>query len=340
MNRNRYEVLIVGCGNIAGRFDTSRAPDLPPLSHAGAYTRHGGFALGACVDPDEQRRIEFVERWGVGRHAPDIDGLGAAPGTFDVISICSPTFLHAEHLSAAIALKPKVIFCEKPLTDSEATAVDLVERCSAASIALVVNYSRRWDPSVAELEHDLKSGRWGAVRSAVAHYNKGILNNGGHMIELLMRLLGPLKVASTACPTNDFWDADPTVAALLTARGGTIPVFLTPAHAKDYAFFELELVCENGVIRMLSGGLQWQVREATASAEFTGYRTLGAPVTCDGRYVESMALAVDQIHRYLDTSAPMDGSAEAALKVQSICLQIQRMALRQPGEANSKRGNP
>jgi predicted dehydrogenase len=214
-----------------------------------------------------------------------------------------------------------------------------VDRCRKKSITLIVNYTRQWDPSIASLERDLKNGRWGSIRSVVAHYNKGILNNGGHMIDLLMRLLGPMEIVTTACAKHDFWDADPTVAALLTAMDGTIPVYLNPAHATDYAFFELELVCENGVIRMQSGGLSWQVREAADSSEFVGYRALARPTFAEGRYAESLALAVDQVYRHLENRSEVNSSGEIALKVQAFCIQIQQMALRQLRKVKRDQGN-
>lgn len=327
MSTPPYEVLIIGCGNIAGGFDDARALLLPPLSHAGAYTRHNGFRLRACVEPDDDRRQAFALRWGVAAQAASVAELRALPGTFDVISICSPTAFHHEHLAQALALRPRVIFCEKPLTADVDTAAQWVEDCRSQNVALVVNYSRRWDPVMAEVIGQLHSGRWGAVRSVVGHYNKGILNNGGHMVDLLLRLLGPLALVATASPAFDFWESDPTVAALLTAAEGTVPVYLNPAHARDFAYFELEVVCELGVLRMESGGMSWQYRDAVPSSQFAGYRTLNTARHVEGHYLESMERAIGELHAYLRDGTPVSSTGEEALRVQSLCTQIQREAL-------------
>ena len=53
------DVLIIGCGNIAGGFDATRRGTDTPFSHAGAYVAQGDFALRCCVDPDEVRRAAF-----------------------------------------------------------------------------------------------------------------------------------------------------------------------------------------------------------------------------------------------------------------------------------------
>lgn len=322
-----YEVLIIGCGNIAGGFDTTRSPLLPPLSHAGAYTLHGGFRLRACVEPDDGRRQAFAERWGVATQGASVAELGVSSGTFDLISICSPTAFHNEHLAQALALRPRVIFCEKPLTSDVATASHWVNACHTQNVALVVNYSRRWDPGLADVITQLHSGRWGSVRSVVGHYNKGILNNGGHMVDLLFQLLGPLALVATASPVFDFWESDPTVAALLTAADGTVPIYLSPAYARDFAYFELEIVCELGVLRMESGGMNWQFRDAVPSPQYAGYRTLDSARHIEGHYLESMSRAIGDLYGYLRDGIPVRSTGEEALCVQDLCTQIQREAL-------------
>lgn len=338
MSKPPYKVLIIGCGKIAGGFDDARASLFPPLSHAGAYTLHGNFKLSACVEPDKDRRQAFALRWGVAAHAASVTELEAPPGIFDVISICSPTELHHEHLAQALAMRPQVIFCEKPLTSDRASAAQWVNACLSQNVALVVNYSRRWDPVLADVISQLQSGRWGAVRSVVGHYNKGILNNGGHMVDLLLQLLGPLNLVATACPVFDFWESDPTVAALLTAADGMVPIYLNPTYACDFAYFELEIVCELGVLRMESGGMNWQFRDAVPSTQYAGYRTLDTARHIAGHYLESMSRAIGDLHAYLRDGTPVPSTGEEALRVQDLCTQIQQEALMKSPTHNKLRG--
>ena len=62
---NQQSVLIVGCGKIAGGFDEGRPVGDSPLTHAGAYIRDGRFNIVACVEPDDNRRSEFMAAWDV-----------------------------------------------------------------------------------------------------------------------------------------------------------------------------------------------------------------------------------------------------------------------------------
>jgi predicted dehydrogenase len=322
----RARVLLIGCGNIAGRFDMARPADAWPMTQAGAFRRHGGYELAACIDPDEQARLAFASHWDIPRHASSLEALGAMPGEFDVIGLCSPTALHHTHLASVLPLRPRVIFCEKPLTHSLQESAHWEQACRAQGVTLVVNYTRQWDPSVARLVDEIRSGRWGAVRSAVGYYNKGVLNNGGHLFDLLLRLLGPLEVITAATPIHDHWDNDPTVSGLLRSRNGQVPVFLVPAHASDYALFELELVCEMGVIRMRNGGMQWDARHAETSPHFSGYRTLAGVDVRDGDYPQAMTLAVTEIHQHLSHGTATRSTGDHALAIQAICEQLLAVA--------------
>ncbi len=318
-------VLVVGCGNIAGGFDADRAASLPPLTHAGAFSSHGAFQITACVEPDTSRRQAFMQRWGVAQGFDDLSAVAAARlrGHFDVISLCSPTLAHAQHIETALALQPRLIFCEKPVTPTVVQTAALVARCARAGVPLAVNHSRRWAPDVRRLAAELRSGVWGVVRSAVGTYNKGVLNNGSHLVDLLHQLLGPMALLQAGVAVADFWPDDPTVPAMLQTESG-VPVHLTTAHAGDAAVFELQLVCEKGVITMQDGGLSWLVRRVINSPHFAGYRVLDAGAQVDGEYQRATALAVDNLHQHLEGGAPLASTGHTALAAQRLCEQIRR----------------
>lgn len=318
MPRALLNVLIVGCGNVAGAFDFEQPPGALPLTHAGALSRHGAFRLAACVEPDGARRRTFMQRWSIPLGEGSMEALRAHAGSFDVISICSPTALHAEHLEAALSLRPRLVFCEKPVTPSLGETNAWVERYERAGVLLAVNHTRRWAPDIVRLREELVAGAWGALRSVVGHYNKGVLNNGSHMVDLLHFLLGPLELLAVGYPENDFWLHDPTVPALLrTAQG--ISVHLTTSHAGDYALFELELVTAAGVIAMEDGGAAWRVRRTGAMSQFPGYRSLDSGDRSAGQYANAMLRAADNLHGAVISGVPLASSGRSALDAQRVC---------------------
>lgn len=316
-----FTVLIVGCGNIAGGFDADRPPDALPLTHAGAFTRNPGFRLAACIEPDAQRRSAFMQRWAVSEGAGDFAALGAAARRFDVISLCSPTPLHGAHLAAALDLQPRLIFCEKPLTPSLQESEACVQRCADAGVLLAVNHTRRWAPDVALLREQLAQGELGPVRAVVAHYNKGLLNNGSHMFDLLRNLFGRLEPVRVGRAVYDHWPDDPSVSAELVTEGG-VPVHLVASNAADYALFELEIIAARAVLTMEAGGARWRARQVVDNATFKSYKTLDSGTQLPGEYDQAMTRAVANIHGALTRGDALACTGECALHAQRLCARL------------------
>jgi predicted dehydrogenase len=319
------DVLIVGCGNIAGGFDEGHLPADLPYTHAGAYVRDGRFTLAACVEPDDRRREAFMAIWSVPRGYRSIDELLDHAETFDVISICSPTSCHAHDLEIALRLKPKLIFCEKPLTTSLADSERWVKACDRANIPLAVNYTRRWDPDISRLLSAMQNGQWGELRSITGVYNKGVLNNGSHMVDLLHLLVGHMQIIKTGRPINDYLAVDPSVPVWLEGEHG-VPIQLSCAHAEDYAVFELQFVFSQGMLTMEEGGMFWRERHAVVSDTFKGYHKLDEGLRRAGDYPKAMLLAIDNIYRVITEGTTLASTGRSALAAQRVCEQIRRQA--------------
>ena len=225
----------------------------------------------------------------------------------------------------ALRLKPKLIFCEKPVTSSAAETERLVAECRKANIPLAVNHTRAWDPDISKLKAGIHAGQWGRLRSAVGLYNKGILNNGSHMLDLLHRLIGSMDIVKVGEPIQDFFDDDPTVPVWLEGAKG-VPVHLACGHAEDYAIFELQLVFSHGVLTMEEGGMFWRERRALDSNTFKGYRMLDEGVRRVGEYPRAMLQAVANLYSAITQGEPLASTGESALAAQCICEQIKEQA--------------
>ena len=318
-------VLIVGCGNIAGGFDQGRPPGDLPYTHAGAYVRDERFNMTVCVEPDDNRRIKFMAAWGVPVGFRSIDEILDSDYQVDVISICSPTISHAHDLEVALRLNPKLIFCEKPVTTSLVETERLVAECRKANILLAINHTRRWDPDISELQADMQAGRWGQLRSVIGLYNKGILNNGSHMLDLLHLLVGPLEIVKVGKPIQDFFPNDPTIPVWLEGHQG-VPVHLACAHAEDYAVFELQFIFSHGVLAMEEGGMFWRERHAIDSNTFKDYRKLEEGICRVGEYPRAMLQAINNIYHVINQGESLASTGESALAAQRVCEQIKQQA--------------
>lgn len=324
MTSEPYKLLIIGCGNIAGGYDLLQPEEALPLSHAKAFLKHGGFKLTACIDPDVKKLEAFKEHWNIQEGYSSADALSGQAQKFDVISICSPTSEHANDLQIALNLSPKLIFCEKPITNNFNETTRLVSVCEEKQIMLAVNYSRRWAPEFAEIKTQLSNQYWGAVRSVNAVYNKGILNNGSHMLDLLDYFFGPLTLKTTGQFVQDYFKDDPTIEATFVTEQG-IPIHLNIAHAKDYALFEMQIVTENGLINMEHGGARWRFRGVEQSEKLVGYKFLNSGQWLESNESFAMANAVANIFEALENGTPLASTGKNALVAQSLCEQIKNL---------------
>lgn len=276
-----------------------------------------------------------MARWEVAEGFSATGALRGRTGQYDLVSICSPTSAHVDDIEAAIALRPRVIFCEKPMTPSLAASERAVEQCAAAGIVLAVNHTRRWAPDVWRLRKELQRGAWGAVRSVAARYTKGVLNNGGHMLDLLEFLLGPLAVQWAGTPVADFWPDDPTIPAALVSASG-VPVLLAVGDARDYATFELTLTTEKGLVTMEDGGNGWRYRRVIDSPTFAGYKVLDAGTQVAGEYQSAMLNAVADIYDAATTGSPVRSTGVSALAAQRHCAEIRALAAKAAEEQNDE----
>lgn len=310
------DVLIVGCGKIAGGYDEGRSTADYALSHAGAYRKLPSVRLAACLDPDTAARQHFAHQWSVDQQYGSFSEI-PQDTNFSVISICAPTWAHAESVSQCLRFKPHTIFLEKPIALSVAEAKKLIGQCQAQQVSLVVNYSRRWDHALADVIASVREGRYGPLRKVVGYYTRGLLNNGSHMLEIFLRLLGTLQVSYAEISGTGAGDQDPDIDAVLISEDG-IPVHLISTPAEDFARFELEIQTAGAEIRMLDGGLRWDIRRVQDHPQFAGYRKLGMAEPMTGQYLPVMEQAVSQVVGMSGKDADYS-SALDALAVQVLC---------------------
>ena len=324
MTSSNIKTLIIGCGNIAGGFDINKSEW--PSTHIGAYKHHGKFDINACVEPNKKIRAEFASRWNINNAFSTIQEVIANGLNFDVISICSSTCSHHINVFEALKLKPKVIFCEKPLASSYKDALEIIEMCKNNNIKLAVNYSRRWDPKVVELRNEIASGKFGEISSIVCYYNKGVLNNGSHMVDLLLNLLGSLQIVTAISPINDYSIDDPTLSALLKTNTG-LPIHLVATNAHEYSLFELEIFGSKKSIKMRDGGLNWSSRTIIKDSRFEGYKNLSKDQYTEGRYQEAMTRAVENIYNVIKYDEELLCTGQEAFEAHKICYDLKEIAL-------------
>jgi predicted dehydrogenase len=179
--------------------------------HVDAYAAHPGVELVAVCDGDAARREAFVQR------LPGVRGYGELAALLrdeapDVVSVCTPDWLHAEMGIAALRAGAHVI-CTKPLTTSIAEARRLVEAADEAGRFLVGAHERRFHPPYQAIKRLVDEGRLGRLFYAEVDYyshkkrqfdrtpwyksaehpREAILGTGAHAVDLLRWLVGDVE---------------------------------------------------------------------------------------------------------------------------------------------------
>lgn len=322
----KFNVLIVGCGNIAGGYDSSNVDSDNILTHAKAFKLHKGFLLRGCVDPNIQVLKNFSDYWGIEKTYSNLIDALKDDIKYDVISICSPTSSHYADLKMSMNLKPKLIFCEKPITNNINDAKKIINICKHFDIELVVNHTRRWNKNIQKFKHELIEKQWGKIRSVTGFYNKGILNNGTHLVDLIQYFFGEVKLINIVDQTIDLSQQDPSISAQLKSNDG-ININLVAGNANDFTIFELHILSEKGFISIENGGKYWRKRLPYNSINFESYKFLNDGQVELNDESKEMYFAVENIYNFLTKGEKIMSSGSSAFIAQAICNQIREASL-------------
>lgn len=190
---------IIGCGRIA-------------YKHAEAIKKNEKANLLSVCDVIEERVADYKDKYGAQKGYIDYHELLENPD-LDVVSICTPSGIHAE-MGIAAAKAGKHVVVEKPMSMSLQDADALINACDENGVKLAVCFQNRFNPPVQKLRRALEEGRFGKLThgSAVVRWfrpqdyydqapwrgtraNDGgcLMNQSIHNIDLLQWMMGPVE---------------------------------------------------------------------------------------------------------------------------------------------------
>lgn len=144
--RTDFGIGVIGCGGIVN------------YAHLPAY-RRAGFHVVACYDQDAAAAARTAGEHGIPRVAASIEEVLHHPD-IAIVDIAVTPWAQAAIAKAAIAAG-KHVLCQKPLADSYAQAVEVVELAEAHGVKLAVNQQMRWDAGIAVSRQLLDQGALG-----------------------------------------------------------------------------------------------------------------------------------------------------------------------------------
>ncbi|WP_226482757.1 Gfo/Idh/MocA family protein [Natrinema amylolyticum] len=194
-----YRAGIIGTGGIAGmgilgmHDEEVIGTEKIEASHAGGYDATDEIELVAVADVDEETLEQFGEAWGIPsdrRYVGHEAMLDAED--LDVVSICTPSYLHHEHTidAARSAADPDAIWCEKPIASQVSAAEEMIRVCEETDTELIVNHSFRFTTKLQRLRELVREENiLGDVVSVSTQYRMELMRNSTHVLDTLVYLL-------------------------------------------------------------------------------------------------------------------------------------------------------
>lgn len=257
---NQLKVLIVGAGRIAGLNEMDRKR-IKPCTHFGAFNNNKNFKVEAVVDKEISRARTFGKLFNLKYFLSLNKALKIIKP--DLVSVAVPYSLHRSVIEkcALSEFRPKIIFCEKPISNDILDAKKIVDLCKKKNINLFVN-NRRLDEPYKILKNLLIKKFRNKIISVNAQCSSGIHTIGSHLIDIVRYICGDAKYVFAIKDksyigrlvfSKNFTNKDPRVSSIIKFKNGIIGTFNCSAKL-NYTFFEIEVLCKNGKIKISDNG--------------------------------------------------------------------------------------
>lgn len=326
----KYRAAIVGCGRIGADLNPPGIGSSRLGSHAAAYTSSARVDLVAACDVDAARREGAQTRWRIPHVYAEAREMleREAP---DIVSICTPPEARGKLPEDLLADgMVKGVLVEKPLGWTLNDAGALLASARASSAIVAVNYVRRYAPVYRDMAAAIRQGTIGRVQVVRGLYTKGIVNNGGHMIDLLRLYFGePRDVQLIADAIDEA--GDPTVSFRMWFDGG----IEATVHGLDHSagsIFELDIIGTMGRLRFSDLGHRmerWTVEDTIGTYGFRQF--MPEPRTADAGLSTAIPGAIDNLLDCLESGSAPFGTVDDAYATLAIALRVKEMAaLRDP----------
>ena len=235
-------VGIMGAGRMAQGYDSPGDANI--LSHAHAIQDHPRLRLGGFYDCDEARAAMAEDRWSVPSTPRDRSAWLDQP--WDVVCIATPDDQHAQDLSDVLDRQPRAVVVEKPLATDPDQAEHLLERARDESVAVLVDFPRRYHTGVAAVGALISGGRLGSPLAGSFVFSGTPAHSAVHMLDLFHTWWGdgwrPRLIGSGSS----------SAMIELGRDGQKVSINVTSLPSDHHYLWEMHIFCERGKITLMS----------------------------------------------------------------------------------------
>jgi len=248
-------VALVGCGRISEK-------------HIAAIKAHPELELYATCDiVNERFSTKNIASY---ISYTDFDEMLKYSNNIDIVSICTPSDLHAE-MAIQAAEAGKHVLVEKPLALNSSDAQAIIDACIHNGVTLCVVVQNRFNGPMVDIKSKVDSGDFGKVLVANAtvrwyrppEYFEGkwqgkfkrsggvVLNQAAHHLDALLWLVGDIRSVSAHMENFGGRDVPDACVAAIRFESGAIGTLETstvtyPRNVES----SVTVICERGTFKV------------------------------------------------------------------------------------------
>jgi predicted dehydrogenase len=277
MAKVKYNAVVVGSGSIGAtkpdKFDSPKTKNVLTIAHA--FYKHPQIDLIGIVDTDQLKCRKAANKWKTMAYQ-SIHQIGKP---IDIMALCIPTEYHYnfifDHFNGASCKVPKILLAEKPFCNSYDEAVKAKAILERKNIRCSIDYIRRYDTSIQLLREKIYNGNVGEIYSCIVHYDRGLVRDGCHAIDLCNYLFGKF-IGGEILPgrrVNDYDDKDLTYPVHMVYENcGN--VFMVPGNGEAFSIFEIDITGERGRYRLVDHGLKIETYQVEKEKTYGTYNAM------------------------------------------------------------------
>jgi predicted dehydrogenase len=315
----RYTAAIIGAGSIGAlkpdKYDSPKTKEV--LTHAHAYWMQRKrvqltHIIDANIDKAKTASKKWETNWG--------DNLSSIPQGIDIISICTPDNTHKQMVEQCLLIQPKLIILEKPGGKDLKECQSIRSMCLQNKIPLMIDYSRRYEISTKIVKEDVDNNRLGEIYSCVVYYDRGLLRDGSHAIDLLNYWFGPfLNGFILPGKKHEDWDNIDTTVPVWLSYEKCNNVFLIPSDGRSFSTFDIIITTEAGQISYKEHGTKMHFTSVVPEPIYGDYKTLAPEaLKLKTELTISLQLMIENGLNFLDGREMLICTGKDAVKVHEV----------------------
>lgn len=322
-----YKAMIIGAGSIGAlkddKYDSKTTSEI--LTHAHAIYNNQNINLTGILETNKSRRNKACRKW----ECKGYEKLSDRRQKTDIIVIACNTEKHREIIDEIVEIKPGLVIVEKPFCNNLEEITSACTKLALGDIKTIVNYGRRYNPMYKVIARQIKEGLYGKVYSTRITYNRGLLRDGCHAVDLCNMFFGDfqkVEYVSDKIIIDNSID-DPTITFGLRYEKCDLVSFYGQ-DGNDSAVFDMEIWTQRGKLLLANFGAVLRFTEVTTKGnkygsypwlDINNTNTYNIDLEYNLKYLYEDAVNI------LDGGSPEIATAEDAFKVHEIIKEIKEL---------------